>query len=402
MPERLSTYEFVAMIAMLYAILAFSIDAMLPALPEIAGELSPDAPNRAQLIVTSFVLGMGLGTLVAGPLSDTFGRRPIIIGGVALYLLAALAAWAAPSLETILVARVLQGIGAAGPRIVALAIIRDLFEGRRMAQIMSFVMMIFTLVPAAAPSVGAAIIAVVGWRGIFLAFLLFAMLAVLWFTLRQAETLPPQKRIPFRLSTIRDGCAEVFSMPQVVLTMVILSLVFGCLFSLISSIQPIFAETFGAAESFPAWFALIALISALGSILNARIVVRFGMRRVILTTLGVHAVVTVGMVAVGLTNTWDTPLTFGLFVAWCSATFFMVGLTIGNLNALAMVPLGHIAGLAASIIGSVSTVAAVLIAVPIGLAFNSTPLPLTLGVLICSATGFLITRRLGDPAPIQT
>lgn len=401
MPERLSTGEFVAMIAMLFAILAFSIDAMLPALPEIARDLTPETPNQAQLIVTSFVLGMGVGTLFTGPLSDAFGRRPVIIGGVLLYLVAALAARAAPTLETILVARVLQGIGSAGPRVVALAIIRDLYEGRRMAQIMSFVMMIFTIVPAAAPSIGAAIIAVVGWRGIFLAFLLFASLASVWFYTRQSETLPIERRIPFRLSTLRGGITELFSIRHVVLSMAVLSLVFGILFSLISSIQPIFDETFGAEDSFPSWFALIALVSALGSVLNARIVVRFGMRRVILTTLCIHALITTGMVAVCIVGTWESPLTFGLFIAWCSATFFMVGLTIGNLNALAMVPVGHIAGLAASILGAVSTVAAVAIAIPIGLAFNGTPLPLALGVLICGTTGFLITRQLGDPAPVQ-
>ena len=398
MPKRISTVEFVAGMAMLFAILAFSTDSMLPALPEIAGVLSPEAPNRAQLIVTSFILGLGIGTLFTGPLSDAFGRRPVILGGIALYAVAAFAAWIAPTLETILFARVFQGIGAAGPRVVALAIIRDLFEGRRMAQIMSLVMMVFTLVPAVAPLIGVVIIEAAGWRSIFLAFLVFALPTSIWFYTRQTETLPPEKRIPFRLSTLRAGIIETFSIRMVVLTMCVLSLVFGALFSQISSIQPIFDKTFGAAESFPKWFALIALVSALGSILNARIVMTFGMRRVILVSLLGHALVTVVIVALSLADVWASPIAFGLFIAWCSGTFFMAGLTIGNLNALAMVPLGHIAGMAASILGAVSTVAAVAIAAPVSLAFNGTPFPLALGVLICTGLGYLITRQLGDVA----
>jgi len=171
---RLSQGEFIALIAMLFATIAFSIDAMLPALPQIAAELSPDAPNTAQLVVTSFVLGMGVGTLFAGPLSDTFGRKTVIIAGALLYCAAAFVASLAPSLEGLLMARVLQGLGAAGPRVVSLALVRDLYKGREMARVMSFAMMIFTLVPAIAPFIGQGIIWVAGWRGIFLSFVVFS------------------------------------------------------------------------------------------------------------------------------------------------------------------------------------------------------------------------------------
>ena len=187
---RLAQGEFIALIAMLFATIAFSIDAMLPALPRIAQELTPGNPNAAQLIITSFVLGIGLGTLVAGPLSDSFGRKPVIVAGAALYCLAAAVAYMAPTLETVLAARLVQGLGAAGPRVVSLALVRDLYKGREMARVVSFAMMIFALAPAFAPLLGSAIIAGFGWRGIFLAFITFSAASMLWLASRQPETLP--------------------------------------------------------------------------------------------------------------------------------------------------------------------------------------------------------------------
>jgi predicted DsbA family dithiol-disulfide isomerase len=194
-PKRLSRGEFIALMGTIFATVAFSIDAMLPALPEIAAELTPEDANRAQLILTSFVLGMGIGTLVVGPISDALGRKRVILMGAALYLLGASLALIAPSLEMILLARVIQGLGAAGPRVVSLAMIRDLYAGRAMAQIVSYAMLIFTLFPAVAPLIGAAIIAGFGWRAIFVAFLIFSVVSVGWLTLRQPETLPPRRAV---------------------------------------------------------------------------------------------------------------------------------------------------------------------------------------------------------------
>ncbi|MEX0278810.1 MAG: MFS transporter, partial [Ruegeria sp.] len=194
MTNRMSKGEFIALIAMMFATIAFSIDAMLPALPEIGAQLSPDDTNKAQLILTSFVLGMGIGTFFTGPISDAVGRKPVIYGGAALYILASAIAWASSSLELVLAARILQGLGAAGPRVVAMAIIRDLYAGREMARIISIAMMIFTLVPAIAPMMGAGVIALVGWRGIFVCFILFAIIILIWMTLRLPESLAPENR----------------------------------------------------------------------------------------------------------------------------------------------------------------------------------------------------------------
>ncbi|MEM9342622.1 MAG: multidrug effflux MFS transporter [Pseudomonadota bacterium] len=381
------------------ATIAFSVDAMLPAMPEIAVALSPDAPNRAQLIVTSFIIGLGLGTFIVGPLSDAYGRKPVVAVGSAIYILGAALAWQAPSLEVLLVGRVIQGIGGSAARVVSIAIIRDLYTGRRMAQMMSLVLMIFALFPAVAPAMGAGIIHVAGWRSIFLAFLGFGVISAAWFLLRQEETHPPEARRPFRQSIIRSGIGEISRDPDVLRVICALTLNFGMLFSLLSSIQPIMDVTFDRADSFHWWFMMIAVIAASASILNARIVMRLGMRRVAIGALALCMTTSAMLMAYGALGNWTHPAAFPLFMIWGTSIFWSMGLTIGNLNALAMAPLGHIAGLAASLVGAVSTVASMLIAIPVGQMFNGTPMPTALGVFTCALLGFVITRSVGEPSP---
>lgn len=391
-PRRLSQPEFIALIAMLFATIAFSIDAMLPALPQIAAELTPADPNRAQLILTSFVLGMGLGTFVAGPISDALGRKPVIVMGAGLYMVGALLAWAAPTLETVLAARLLQGLGAAGPRVVSLAMVRDLYSGRHMARIMSFAMMIFTLVPALAPLAGQGIIALIGWRGIFLAFLVFAVVATSWLSLRQPETLAKAARRPLHPAVLLRAVAEVLTNRQVVMAMVVQTLIFACLFGTISSTQQIFDVHFGRGAEFPLWFALIALCSGSASLINAALVVRLGMRFLVSVTLAVEALLTALYALTLIAGGLPEGLAFALFVIWAISVFMMAGLVLGNLNALAMEPMGHIAGMAASVTGSLATVASVMIAAPLGLAFDGTPRPLVIGVTALAAAGFVLMR----------
>lgn len=208
--ERLSRGEFIALVASLFAIIALSIDAMLPALPQIAAELSPNSPNSAQLVITSFVFGMGLGTLFTGPLSDTFGRKPIIIGGSILYICSTIAAYFANSLELLLLSRVFMGLGAAGPRTASTALVRDLFEGRAMAEVMSFVMMVFMLVPAVAPLMGQAVMHVMDWQGIFIVYIAFSIVTTLWLWIRQPETLPKDARRPMSTSALIGATRTVF------------------------------------------------------------------------------------------------------------------------------------------------------------------------------------------------
>ncbi len=392
--ERLSTGEFIALMAMLFGTLAFTIDAMLPALPEIADELSPENLNRTQLIVTSFVLGMGLGTFVTGPLSDAFGRKPVIIGAAGLFCISAAVAWWAQSLEVMLVARLIQGLGAAGPRVVALAMIRDLFVGREMAKIMSFVFLIFSLVPAIAPTVGAGILAIAGWRAIFPFFILFSGAATIWLWVRQPETLPPEGRKPMKAASFVSAIKEVFSIPMVRLSIAIQALCMGILFGLISSTQQIYDVIFDQGHLFHFWFGATAILASSASIVNAAMVVRLGMRYLITLALGSQIIFSMIMLVLSFSGILEGEAGLWLWFAWSTTIFFMVGLTLGNLNALALEPLGHIAGMASSITSSVSTVAGVAFAVPVGLLFNETLGPLAVGTLAYAVIGFFLIRRM--------
>lgn len=387
--QRLSQPEFIALIAMNFAMVAFSIDSMLPALPDIAAALTPDAPNRAQLVLTSFVFGMGVGTLFTGPLSDTFGRKTVIGAGAVLYLLGAALAGRAETLEGMLAGRVLQGLGVAGPRIVAIAIVRDLYEGRPMARIMSYAMLIFTLVPALAPLLGSFIIDAFGWRAVFHSFLLFCCLVIGWLMLRQPETLPPERRRSFAPAALIEATRECFAERVFALSTALQILAFGMLFACLSSVQQIFETSFGRGDSFVYWFALIALVAGSASVINAQLVIRLGMQRMITIGFGMQ----VFFSSMILVSALFGPVPFGLYMVWTTSLFFMAGLVIGNLNALAMEPVGHIAGLAASVLGAVATVLGAVIAAPIGLAFDGTPLPLAIATASLSALGFFTVYR---------
>jgi len=391
--KALGQTEFVALMAMLMATIAFSIDGMLPALPQIGAELSPDNLNRAQLIVTSFVLGMGVGTLFTGPLADRFGRRAVIVTGSALYVIATMVAYLAPTLETMLAARVCMGLAAAAPRVASMALVRDLYSGRDMARIMSFVMLVFSLIPALAPTLGAVIISLAGWRSVFLSFAVFSTLVTLWLMLRQPETLAPLNRRPVSLRTLWSAARDVFGHPTVRLSICVQTLSYGMLFSVLSSTQQVFDETYGQGATFHYWFGGIAVLAASASIVNAKLVGRLGMRPIIKTMFIAQMFLSaamVGVVFLGLPNRVE----LWFYAFWTVSVFFQAGLTIGNLNALAMEPMGHIAGSATSIITALSTIGAVIIAVPIGLSFDGTPLPLAIGVFVCAVLAFTLTTMI--------
>lgn len=394
--EPLSRVEFIALTGFLFATIAFAMDAMLPALPQIAEELTPDAPNRAQLILTSFFIGMALGTFFMGPLSDAFGRKPVVLWCSVVFIIGAGLVWMSTTLEGVLAARVLQGIGAAGPRVVTQAIIRDRYEGRDMAQIMSFVLLVFALIPALAPAVGAAIIAIADWRAIFLAFMLFSVVTVSWLMLRQPETLPRDRRRPFRLKPLAEGLREVLNNRQVVLAMLALTLVFGMLLTTLISAQPILEEAFGRGDELPFWFAMTIVVAASGNLINSGVVQRFGMRWVVLVTLTAQAGLGLCALMFGLFAGWDHALAFPVYFVWMTTIFLSIGLTIGNLNALALTPLGHLAGMGASIVGGISMLLSTAICVPLGLAFNGTPFPAMIGVAISALLAIGIVWKTKD------
>ena len=380
--KSLGRFEFVALQATLMAITAFAIDAMLPALPEIAQQLSPVNPNRAQLVVTSFVLGMGIGTLFAGPISDAYGRKPVIIWGFFLFSIGAALASVAQSLELLLAARVLQGLGVAAPRIVPVAMVRDLYSGRDMARIMGFTTMIFMLMPAAAPAFGTVIIHGFGWRGLFASFITFAVISALWLGLRQPETLPPADRRPLKPAVLWFGLREVLSHRTVVVCIAVMTMGFGILFGTLSSTQQVFDITFGRGSSFALWFGLIALLSLPAGFVNTWLVGRFGMRRLVVYTFLAQLLVTVIVLSLIYGNLLPARFSFAAYVVWAVSVFSMANIVFGNLNSIALAHLGHMAGLASSVVIASATVLAVGVAAPLGLMFDGTPVPLLAGVAV--------------------
>lgn len=380
--------------AMLVATVALSIDGMLPALPHIAAQLSPESPNQAQLILSSFVVGMALGTFFMGPLSDSFGRKRIIYFGAGLYVLSAAVCMIATSLETMLIARLLQGIGAAGPRVISHALVRDLYSGREMARISSFIMVVFALVPAMAPLIGAGVMLAFEWQAIFAVFIVFVVVSTSWMGLRITEPITAQNRVPFRLRSFNLAVIEILSLAIVRTAILTLVFSYAVLFTGLLLIQPVFDHFFDRAASFPVWFALIAVCAASASFVNAMLVMQLGMRRLVSAAFRVQVLWSFLMLLLLYAGLISGPLGFGLFVFWVFGIFFQAGMTMGNLTALAMEPFAHIAGTAASVVSAVATLGSVILAGIAGQFFNGTPTAMMIGVAVFACCGLVSAHRL--------
>ena len=391
---RISTAEFVAIMAMLVATVAISIDGLLPALSIIAEELTPLRPNNAQIILSSFVAGMAIGTLIVGPLSDSYGRKPIIYGGAFIYILTSVVCVVSQSLELILVARFLQGVGASAPRVVAQALVRDFYKGREMARISSFIMIVFALVPAVAPLLGSFVMFAFDWRAIFFMFIAFVAISTIWMGLRINETISEENRVKFNLRNLIAAFREVLSHPLILSAVITLVFAYSILFVGIFLIQPVFERVFGRPETFPYWFAAIALLAASSSYVNARLVRRLGMR--MLTNIAFRTQVglsTIILLVFGL-GYFDGEFGFFCFLFWMFSIFFQAGLTMGNLTALAMEPVGHIAGTAASLISAIATIGSVFLAAIVGQFFDGTPIAMIVGITLFASFGAVSAHRL--------
>jgi DHA1 family bicyclomycin/chloramphenicol resistance-like MFS transporter len=315
-----------------------------------------------------------------------------MFAGFAIYFVGAVLAWMAPNLTWLLAARMLQGLGAAAPRVVALALMRDLYEGRRMAQLSSFVMTVFMIVPAFAPFLGQFFIAAWGWRSIFIAYGVFSVVVALWLRLRQAETHPSEKRRAFTLTNYISGAKDVLSRRDFVLIMLVFGFGFGQMLALLSATQQIYDVTYGRGASFPFWFMLTAACSAVTTVVNGSLVMRVGMKRIAMIAYGGQAAFSSGMFLLFWQGLVPESLSFWFFFAWSVSIFLMAPLTFGNLNALALQPLGHLAGMGASLLSALSTVLSVIIAAPISQSFAGTPVPMMLGATICSVCSLLLLR----------
>lgn len=369
--------EFVALMALMISLVALSIDAMLPALGPMGSDLGLLHDNDSQLVITALFFGLATAQMVYGPLSDSIGRKPAIYIGFLLFIIGCILSMVATNLTVMLIGRVLQGIGAAGPRIVTIALVRDQYEGRAMARIMSLVMAVFIIVPMLAPLIGQLILFTTNWRAIFGAFLVLALVALVWFRLRQPETLPPEKRVPFspgRISAgIREACMNQTAMAYIVAA----GLVFGAFVGYLNSAQQIFQQQYGLGEMFAVYFAVLALAIGAASLFNSKLVMRFGMRFLSLRALWVLCIASLGFLAFTFRSAGNPPL--WTLMVYLSIVFFCLGILFGNFNALAMEPLGHIAGVAAAVVGSLTTFMSVILGTWIGLSFDGTVMPLVVG-----------------------
>lgn len=382
------TKEFTLLMALLMSIVAISIDALLPALGIIAGDLQLANPNHAQYLIVGIFGGMAVGQLIAGPLSDALGRKPVLYGGVALYLVGSLICYFANSLDMLLVGRVVQGLGVSGPYVSAVSIVRDKFSGRQMAKIMSLIMIIFMAVPAIAPSVGQAVLLYTSWHGIFVLYIVYAIVVGTWIFFRLEETLPKDMRIPFHVGNIMDGFREVFTTRSTMCYMVCMGFCFGGLMAYLNSSQQIFQDQFGAGKMFSVYFGGLAVMIAISSLANSRLVERLGMRYISLRAF--MSIVAASVVFLALHLFVDIEL--WMFLAYAALLFFCFGLIFGNLNALAMEPMGHVAGIASAITGSVSSMMSLTIGAVIGQMYNGTLVPIVTGFVVLGTLAILVMK----------
>lgn len=381
--------EFVALMAFSMSLVALSIDAMLPAFSDISRDLRVTGANDIQLVVSLMFVGLAAGQLFYGPLSDSIGRKPAIYVGFALFILGSILSMSSTDYHLMLAGRLLQGAGAAGPRTVSVALIRDRFEGSEMARVMSFIMTVFILVPVFAPALGQAILVFFGWRAIFAAFVLLAVMTMSWLCVRQPETLHRELRKPFTLRNTWTSCKLVVqSRPTVIYTLVA-GCVSGAFLSYLNTSQQIFQVQYNLGRLFPLYFAALALSVGLASLFNGRMVMRFGMHALADRALIMMSVLSWVFLAIAWSSGGHPPL--WLFMMICSALFFCIGVLFGNLNAIAMEPLGHVAGTAASVIGSVTTLLAAALGYLIGQAYDGSLLPIALSFVALSTLSVAMT-----------
>ncbi len=371
--------EFVCMIALMMALNALAIDSMLPALPDIGNALGVTSENSRQWVITAYLLGFGGAQIIYGPLADRFGRKPVLMVGVGIYVLFSLLAMLAPTFETLILARVGQGLGSAATRVLAVSIVRDRFSGRTMARVMSLSFLVFLGVPIIAPSLGQVILLVAPWEAIFGVLAFAGVALMIWTGLRLPETLRPEDRLPIRAKRIALAFREAVTNRQSIGYTLAMTAITGALFGFINSSQQIFFDVFKAPALFTSVFALIAGGIAVASVINARLVERLGSRLIGHSALlgfiamgAIHAAVTIS----GHETIWSFAILQGL-------TMFCFGLIAGNFGSMAMEPMGHIAGTASSAQGFISTIVGSLTGFLIGQQFNGTVVPMTVGITAC-------------------
>ncbi|MEL7344258.1 MAG: multidrug effflux MFS transporter [Pseudomonadota bacterium] len=396
-PTAKPRFDYLIIVAFVMAIGAFGTDMMLPGISAISRDFGLESSADAHQMVTLFFLGMAAGQIFAGPLSDMLGRKTVILWGYGIFSVATVATILTNDWTVMLVARVVQGLAAAAPRVVVIAMVRDEYGGRSMAQIMSVVGAVFIIVPVFAPLIGQAFIFVGGWRASFLGLLLLALMTAVWFGVRLPETLPKGARTPFSFAALWMGLREVLKSRIAVGYTVAMGFIFGLLVAYLGTAQQVFETAYGITDMFAVYFGLGAISVGVASVINARLVVRVGMRRLSAQAAAFMAVVGAAFAAWVLI----VPVpAFWLFMIWLIISFFPIGVLFANLNALAMEPLGHIAGLGAAFVGAISTFLSLPLAAVVSAQFDGTVRPIVIGFAVFSVTAWALiiwTNRVDPP-----
>lgn len=380
---RLSRAEFIALIAALMAINALAIDIMLPALAEIGTSLNVMTENHYQYVISVYLFGFAVSQLFYGPISDRFGRKKPLLIGIGIYVVTSLACVWVPDFTMLLLLRFLQGIGAAATRVMTVSIVRDRYSGRAMAEIMSLAMMVFMIVPVIAPATGEVIMMFSEWHMIFSFMALFACAVGLWAYIRMPETLAPEHRRPFTAKSVISGFGIVLSNRVALCYTLAASFMLGSLFGFINSAQQIYVGIYDLGRGFPVAFAAVAAFMALSSFLNSRMVGRFGMRRISQTLL--ITFISLSFLLLVLSVFFEGPVPFPIYIVIFALIMFCFGSIGGNFNALAMEPLGQVAGTASSVLGFVQSLTGAAIGMLIGQSFNGTTVPMSLGYFTVGA-----------------
>lgn len=390
--------ELVGFLAVAMSLNALAIDIVLPGLPALGASLDIAEPNRRQLVIVVYLIAMGASQLVHGPLADRYGRRPTLLAGLAIYAVAGLASALAPSFAVLIAARAVQGFGAGAARVVAVSIARDRYRGAEMARVMSLVTMTFLVVPILAPSIGQVMLWVASWRWIFVVLAVAGAALALWARARLDETLDPANRRALTPRAVAAALREVVTTRATAVPMLAMATASGALMAYVTSSQQVFQDGFGVGASFALLFALIAVTMSAAAFANARLVRRVGPAR--LARRALHAMIATSALAAALAV--SDRLSLPAFELLSCLTMMSFGFVGSNLNAVAMEPMGHLAGTASSVIGAVSTVASAILGGVVGHLFDGTARPLLVATLVLAVVArglLLLAPAVRPPRP---
>lgn len=395
--KNISEFEFIGIMAALMALAALSIDALLPGLSQIGHAIGTTNPKDHQFLIISIVLGLGIGQLVSGALSDSIGRKPVMYIGCVIFAGASLVCVFATNLEIMIAGRLLQGIGLSAPRSVSSAIIRDKYSGNKMAKIMSYIVVIFILAPVIAPAFGKVLLDYLGWESIFYSQLIFGVVVTFWLWKRQPETLKKEDRKKMNLALFSNGTKAFFKQPKAVVYTIVSGLISAPFLAYMSASQHIFSQQYDLENVYPYIFSGLALGIGIATFINGKLVMKYGMLKMAIGPM--LALFIFSLVYVLVFGSEPNPESY-ILILFLGLILFSIGFIFGNLNALAMQPLGHIAGVGSSIIGFLSVLVSVPLAAFIGQFINKSAVAIFIGFALCALASIFMTLIVNKWEPL--